>query len=87
MLVEDPDWGNVRGLLDESWYVEPGDDERRRRLIARHMEFGRDPEEANQRSHGVDERNAEMINATKKYASRIVRLETVSHQSVSPRRR
>ena len=35
-------------------------------LIARHVEFGRDPEDAHQRSHGVDERNAEMIKATKK---------------------
>ena len=87
LLVEDSDWGNVRRLLDESWYVEPGDDERRRRLIARHVEFGRDPEDAHQRSHGVDERNAEMIKATKKNASRVVRLDTFSHRSVNAKRR
>jgi len=87
LLVEDSDWGNVRGLLDESWYVEPGDDERRRRLIARHVEFGRDPQEAYQRSYGVDERNAEMIKATKRNASRVVRLEAFSHQSVNRKRR
>jgi pantothenate kinase len=74
LLVEDSDWGNVGGLLDESWYVEPGDDERRRRLISRHVEFGRDPQEAYQRSYGVDEQNAEMIKATKRNASRVVRL-------------
>jgi hypothetical protein len=74
-------------LLDESWYVEPGDDERRRRLIARHVEFGRDPQEAYQRSYGVDERNAEIIKATKRNASRIVRLEAFSHQSESRKRR
>jgi pantothenate kinase len=86
LLVEDSDWGQVRGLLDESWYVEPGDDERRRRLIARHVEFGRDPEEAHQRSHGVDEHNAEMIKATRRNASRVVRLETFS-ETVSRKRR
>jgi pantothenate kinase len=74
LLIEDPDWEQVRGLLDESWYVEPGDEERRRRLVARHVEFGRHPDEAHERSHGVDERNAEMIKATKKNASRVVRL-------------
>jgi pantothenate kinase len=74
LLMEDPDWRQVRDLLDESWYVEPGDEERRRRLIARHVQFGRAPHEAHERSHGVDERNAEIIKATKKNATRVVRL-------------
>ena len=76
LLLEDPDWRPVRDLLDESWYVEPGDEERRRRLIARHVQFGRAPHEAHERSHGVDERNAEIIKATKKNATRVVRLPT-----------
>ena len=76
LLIEDPDWRRVRDLLDECWYVEPGDEERRRRLIARHVQFGRAPQEAHERSHGVDERNAEIIKATKKDATRVVRLPT-----------
>ena len=76
LLIEDPDWRQVRDLLDECWYVEPGDEERRRRLIARHVQFGRAPQEAHERSHGVDERNAEIIKATKKNATRVVRLPT-----------
>jgi pantothenate kinase len=87
LLVEDSDWGNVRGLLDECWYVEPGDEERRRRLTARHVEFGRNPEEAHERSHRVDERNAEMIKETKRNASRIVRVETLAQDSAKPKRR
>jgi pantothenate kinase len=87
LLVEDSDWGNVRGLLDECWYVEPGDEERRRRLTARHVEFGRNPEEAHERSHRVDERNAEMIKETKRNASRIVRVETLAQDSAEPKRR
>ena len=78
LLIEDDDWRHVRGLLDESWYVEPGDEERRRRLIARHVQFGRDPQVAHERSHGVDERNAEMIKSTMKNASRVVRLPTLT---------
>jgi len=74
LLMEDPDWRQVRDLLDESWYVEPGDEERRRHLIARHVRFGRAPHDAHERSHGVDERNAEIIKATKKNATRVVRL-------------
>jgi pantothenate kinase len=84
LLVDDSDWANVRGLLDECWYVEPEDDERRRRLIARHVQFGREPEEAHERTHRVDERNAEMIKETKKNASRIVRLETFTQDSSIP---
>lgn len=85
LLVDDSDWANVRGLLDECWYVEPEDDERRRRLIARHVQFGREPEEAHERTHRVDERNAEIIKETKKNASRIVRLETFTQDSPIPR--
>ena len=86
LLVDDSDWAHVRGLLDECWYVEPEDDERRRRLIARHVQFGREPEEAHERTHRVDERNAEIIKETKKNASRIVRLETFTQDSPIPQR-
>jgi len=86
LLVDDSDWANIRGLLDECWYVEPEDDERRRRLIARHVQFGREPEEAHERTQRVDERNAEMIKETKKNASRIVRPETFIPDSPLPQR-
>jgi pantothenate kinase len=37
LLVEGPDWGPVRPLLDECWHVDPGEDVRLNRLIARHI--------------------------------------------------
>lgn len=75
LLVDGPVWGQVRNLLDECWYVEPNEKQRLSRLIARHVEFGRSPDEAHERSHhGTDSRNAEMIMSTKVNATRIVQV-------------
>lgn len=57
-------WPRVRALLDEVWYVDPGDAVRRERLAARHVAFGRTPEQARERAAGSDERNAELVAAT-----------------------
>ncbi len=57
-------WPRVRALLDEVWYVDPGDEVRRARLAARHERFGKTPEQAWQRTTGSDERNAEVVAAT-----------------------
>ncbi|RPF26294.1 nucleoside/nucleotide kinase family protein [Georgenia muralis] len=73
LLVEEGGWGAVRPLLDECWYVEPDDDERLARLIARHERFGRSRAEAHERSTGSDQRNAEIIAATRDLADLVVR--------------
>jgi len=73
LLVEDGDWVAVRPLLDECWYVEPPEDARVARLIARHESYGRSPEEARHRSLGSDERNAEVVRATRARADVVVR--------------
>lgn len=57
-------WPRVRALLDEVWYVDPGDEARRARLAARHTGYGRTPEQAWERTMGSDERNAEVVAAT-----------------------
>lgn len=74
LLLDDEAWKPIRGLLDESWYVDPGEDVRLERLIARHERHGRSPEEARERSHGSDQRNAEVIAASRANADRIVTL-------------
>lgn len=74
LLVPDEPWGQVAGLLDECWFVDPSEEVRLERLIARHEAFGRSPEEARERSLGSDQRNAEVIDATRHLADRIVRL-------------
>jgi len=72
LLVDDDAWGPVRGLLDECWFVDAGEETRVDRLIARHERFGRSPEEARERSLGPDQRNAELIDAHRGRADRIV---------------
>jgi len=72
LLSPDGEWAAVRGLLDEVWYVEPDDEDRLDRLIRRHMEFGRDFEAASAWARGTDQRNAELIDATKVWADLIV---------------
>ncbi|RIJ70492.1 nucleoside/nucleotide kinase family protein [Nakamurella silvestris] len=73
LLLEDSEWSQVRDLLDECWYVDPGEETRLARLIARHIRFGRSPEEAHARSHGSDGRNAAVIAASRSRATRVVR--------------
>jgi pantothenate kinase len=74
LLVDGPVWGPVRALLDECWYLEPGEDVRLDRLVARHMSFGRSAEEAHERSYGSDQRNAVLIHGTRTTAHRILRV-------------
>ncbi|MFI5843567.1 nucleoside/nucleotide kinase family protein [Catenuloplanes sp. NPDC051500] len=74
LLMPDGVWGGVRGLLDEAWYLDLDEPERLRRLIARHMAYGRDEAEARDRSLGSDQANAELIAATKGRADLIVPL-------------
>lgn len=74
LLVGGSEWGPVAPLLDECWYVEPGHHVRLDRLIARHVAFGRTADEAYERSHGSDQRNAELIETTRAKANRVVRV-------------
>ena len=61
LLDDEPPWPSVREQLSELWYVEVPRDERRRRLVARHVEFGKSPEQAEAWVRSVDEPNAERI--------------------------
>ena len=72
LLVPDGPWARVRPLLDECWYVEPGEDLRLNRLVARHRRHGRTLEEARQRTLGSDQLNAQVIEATRPYADLVI---------------
>lgn len=73
LLVEDGHWAGVRPLLDECWYVDPGESVRLERLTARHQSYGHSPEVARKRALGTDQRNAEVVAATRPLADLIVR--------------
>jgi pantothenate kinase len=51
-------WQRVRPLLDEVWYLDLPDDERRRRLVARRLSHGHPEDEARAWVAAVDEPNA-----------------------------
>ena len=67
-------WDAARPLLDEAWYVEMDEATRLRWLIERHVEFGKTPEEAEEWVMRSDQRNAEVVAATRDRADIVVRL-------------
>jgi pantothenate kinase len=75
LLVADGEWGAVRDLLDEAWFVEGDDDRRREWLIARHIAFGKAPDHAREWVLRSDERNAELVASTRDRADLVVRVD------------
>lgn len=65
-------WAGVALLLDELWYVEVDDTLRRQRLTARHVQFGRTPEDAARWVEVTDEPNARLIASTRARAQGVV---------------
>lgn len=74
LLVDDDPWSAVRPLLDEVWYVDVSDEVRVPRLIARHIQFGKSPDEAREWVLRSDETNAALVAATRSRADAVVRL-------------
>jgi pantothenate kinase len=75
LLLDEPPWHEVRGLLDEVIYVEVPERARVERLIARHVAHGRTAGEARERvERGSDAVNARLVEATRARADRIARL-------------
>ncbi|UQS21494.1 nucleoside/nucleotide kinase family protein [Amycolatopsis thermalba] len=64
LLVDDEPWSDVRGLVDEVWYLRPDEKERIERLVTRHRRYGRTLVEARSRALGSDQRNADLIETT-----------------------
>ncbi|MCX5060008.1 nucleoside/nucleotide kinase family protein [Streptomyces sp. NBC_00452] len=65
-------WPRVRSGLDEVWFCELDERERLRRLIARHEEFGKGHEEAVEWVLRSDQRNAELVAASRERADLVV---------------
>ena len=74
LLLDDGPWSAVRALLDEAWFITVDDAVRRKRLIARHVSYGRSVADATERTMRSDEANAALVTATHRRADRIVRL-------------
>ncbi|HWM38773.1 MAG TPA: nucleoside/nucleotide kinase family protein, partial [Streptomyces sp.] len=61
LLLDEPAWRPVRPLLDACWWVSLDDGVRLRRLIDRHVRYGKSPSEAESWVHRSDEANARLI--------------------------
>ncbi len=72
LLYDDGAWARVRPLLDECWYVDVDDDLRLDRLIARHIHFGKTPDEAREWVMRSDEANAAAIRTTRHRADYLI---------------
>ncbi|MGZ6780776.1 MAG: nucleoside/nucleotide kinase family protein [Mycobacterium sp.] len=72
LLDDDHPWPAVNARLDEVWFVDVPPAERRRRLIARHIEFGKSPEQAEAWVRDVDEPNAARIEKRRTNADLVV---------------
>jgi pantothenate kinase len=75
LLAPEPAWLAVRAELDEVWYLETPDELRLKRLVDRHVHFGKALSKAVEWVHGTDEPNAEFIRTTRNSADLIIRLQ------------
>ncbi|MBO0685874.1 MAG: nucleoside/nucleotide kinase family protein, partial [Candidatus Dormibacteraeota bacterium] len=73
LLVDQGRWSEVRGLLDEAWYLDTPDEDRLQRLVTRHIAYGKSPAEARAWATGSDQRNAELVSPTRERADLVVR--------------
>ena len=73
LLLEDGAWGDVRGVLDEAWFLDLDTSVRHQRLLERHMRFGRSQEAALAWIAGTDEPNAQRIERTRQRADWVIR--------------
>ncbi|MFI6411795.1 nucleoside/nucleotide kinase family protein [Streptomyces sp. NPDC050585] len=75
LLHDDPAWAPVRSLLDEVWYVEGDDAARVRRLIERHIRYGKGRAEAEAWVRVSDEANARLVARGRDRADLVVRID------------
>lgn len=75
LLLDTPEWRAVRAGLDECWWVEGDETVRRARLVARHVRFGKTPQEAEEWVARVDDANAALVQQGRSRADRVVRPE------------
>ncbi|EDY44534.1 nucleoside/nucleotide kinase family protein [Streptomyces sp. SPB074] len=72
LLLGTGPWAAVRGLLDEAWFLAPDPDTRLRRLVERHVRYGRSRAEAERWANGSDEANARLVEGSRGRADLLV---------------
>jgi len=77
LLSDEHGWGAVREHLAESWYLDVAPDVRHDRLVRRRISFGHAADASEDWVSGVDEKNAEFVDATRTNADHLIHLTTV----------
>jgi pantothenate kinase len=72
LLLDEGPWKDVRGLLDEVWFVDVPDDVLVPRLLERFLAGGRSREEAEAKIADSDLRNAALVRATRDRADLVL---------------
>jgi pantothenate kinase len=72
LLLDHPDWARARHAMDAVWFVASEESERIERLVARHVEFGKTPEEARAWVATTDQRNSDLVADTVGRADRVI---------------
>ena len=73
LLLDQPEWREVRQLLDAVWYVDAPRDVLRPRLIERQVAGGRPEQDAVRHVDESDLPNAELVARTRRLADRVIR--------------
>jgi pantothenate kinase len=74
LLLDEPRWHGVLRQLDVVWHLHVDDAVRRERLVARHVEHGKSPDEARAWVARVDEANAALVEAVRDRADLVIDL-------------
>ncbi|MCL1870747.1 MAG: nucleoside/nucleotide kinase family protein [Promicromonosporaceae bacterium] len=72
LLAGDGAWPRARAAMAQVWFLDPPSPLRLERLVARHVEFGREPHAAHAWAHGTDQVNAELVASTRDAADLVV---------------
>jgi pantothenate kinase len=72
LLLAEPRWERARRAMDAVWFIASDEATRVERLVARHIQFGKTPDEARAWVAGTDQRNTELVEGTVDRADRVI---------------
>ena len=72
LLLDRPEWRQVRSRCTEVWYCEPEEEVRVQRLVERHIRFGKTAPAAAAWVRDVDQPNADLVRACRERADLLV---------------
>lgn len=75
LLLDLRPWNELRNLLSLTIYLDLEEELRLRRLIERHVEFGKTPAHAERHVHESDQTNARLVAGSRSYADFVVEFE------------